>query len=256
MGDDLPDGVDTVIVNRSAWDRWSDTYQAKHGWLMRGEHAAAWGLWRVPESELNLLGEVEGRDVVELGCGAAHWSLALAEAGARVIAIDNSAAQLRHAADTVGGRVTLVQAAVEALPLGSEGLDLAFSDYGGMSWADPARSVPEVGRVLRPGGRLVFCTASPFFFLFLDVQRRELTTELQRPYFTMRRREVDGVAIDFHVSFGEWISCFSAAGLVVEKLIEVVPPEQAFTTFRDRPLEWARQWPVEMIWSVRKEQAC
>ena len=40
----------------------------------------AWGAWRRPESELQVLGDVTGRDVLELGCGAAQWSAALARA--------------------------------------------------------------------------------------------------------------------------------------------------------------------------------
>ncbi|MGI9184330.1 MAG: RNA polymerase sigma factor [Solirubrobacteraceae bacterium] len=41
----------------------------------------AWGVWQRPESELNVLGDVAGRDVLELGCGAAQWSIALRERG-------------------------------------------------------------------------------------------------------------------------------------------------------------------------------
>ena len=37
---------------------------------------------RVPELELNVLGDVGGKEVLELGCGAAQWSIALAERGA------------------------------------------------------------------------------------------------------------------------------------------------------------------------------
>ena len=36
----------------------------------------AWGVWQIPESELHVLGDVRGRDVLELGCGAARWSCA------------------------------------------------------------------------------------------------------------------------------------------------------------------------------------
>ncbi len=38
----------------------------------------AWGVWRIPETELGVLGDVSGLDVLELGCGAAQWSIALA----------------------------------------------------------------------------------------------------------------------------------------------------------------------------------
>ena len=41
-----------------------------------------WGTGRVPESQLQVLGDVTGMDILELGCGAAQWSIGLARAGA------------------------------------------------------------------------------------------------------------------------------------------------------------------------------
>ena len=56
-----------------------------------------WGLWAVPESELGVLGDVAGLDVVELGCGTAYCSARLARAGARVVGVDPTPAQLETA---------------------------------------------------------------------------------------------------------------------------------------------------------------
>jgi hypothetical protein len=69
-----------VEKNRRDWDLSSDVYQAAHGTnLLRT--ALAWGVWRVPESELQILGDLRGLEVLELGCGAAQWTLALLDAG-------------------------------------------------------------------------------------------------------------------------------------------------------------------------------
>jgi SAM-dependent methyltransferase len=247
--------TETARLNRTAWDRWSDNYQAKHGGLLMGANAAAWGLWRQPEDQLRLLGDVAGRDVVELGCGAAHWSLALSGRAARVTAVDNSARQLRHAAAVTDGAVSLVHAAVEWLPFRDNSFDIAFSDYGALSWADPELSVPQTARVLRPGGIMVFCVASPFFFVALDTESKVPLHAFQRPYFGIRQRVVDGCAVDYHVTFGEWVELFGACGLVIERLVEVAPTEDAVTTFAGRSLDWARHWPMEMIWRVRKVDA-
>ena len=56
-------------------------------------------MWQLPESELRVLGDVAGKDVLELGCGAAQWSILLAGQGARVVGLDNSERQLEHARD-------------------------------------------------------------------------------------------------------------------------------------------------------------
>jgi 2-polyprenyl-3-methyl-5-hydroxy-6-metoxy-1,4-benzoquinol methylase len=88
--------VDAERQNRRFWDRDADAYQDVHGQQLH-DTARAWGVWRVPEAELRVLGDVEGRDVLELGCGAAQWSIALAADGARAVAVDQSRAQLAHA---------------------------------------------------------------------------------------------------------------------------------------------------------------
>jgi len=79
--------TDHARRNRAFWNELSDTYQADHGPDL-ARHGAAWGVWQIPEDEVNALGDVAGKDVLELGCGAAQWSIALAqrgESGSRVI---------------------------------------------------------------------------------------------------------------------------------------------------------------------------
>ena len=44
-------------------------------------HPEAWGVWRIPERDVAALGDVAGADVLEYGCGAAQWSLALSRRG-------------------------------------------------------------------------------------------------------------------------------------------------------------------------------
>ena len=82
-------------------------------------HPKAWGVWRIPEHELGVLGDTAGLDVLEYGCGAAQWSIALAQDGARAVGLDQSRAQLRHAEvlnRAHGTDVTLVCASGEAVP--------------------------------------------------------------------------------------------------------------------------------------------
>ncbi|MCW5882171.1 MAG: class I SAM-dependent methyltransferase, partial [Anaerolineae bacterium] len=82
--------------NRRYWDGISDEYQAQHAPQLN-EKPLAWGVWAVPESDLHILGDVAGKDVLEFGCGAAQWSIFLAQRGARPVGVDNSARQLEHA---------------------------------------------------------------------------------------------------------------------------------------------------------------
>src|SRR3954451_3834710 len=74
-----------AVRNRAMWDDYSDEYQSTHGDDLAASGGYAWGTTQMSESELRVLGDVAGRDVLEFGCGAAQWSIALAQAGARPV---------------------------------------------------------------------------------------------------------------------------------------------------------------------------
>jgi len=242
-----------VTVNRRSWDRMSAEYQAKHGDRLT-ETARAWGVWRIPETEVRAVGEVRDRDVLELGCGAAQWSIALAEDGARIIGIDLSAEQLRHAR-RAAGRLPLVQGSAEELPFADASFDLVFCDHGAMGFAEPSRTVTEVARVLRPGGRFVFAIVSPLLFMCWNPKTERVDARLHADWFGMRSDE-DEQTIQFQLPYGEWIDLFASSGLRVERLLHLRPPEGATTTYDDYvSLRWARSWPAEDLWVVAKPAA-
>jgi SAM-dependent methyltransferase len=241
--------------NREFWDADADDYQALHGEDLR-RRARAWGAWRIPESELGVFGEVSGIDVLELGCGAAQWSIALASDDARPVGLDQSLVQLKHAranCDSAGATFPLVAASGEATPFRAASFDVVFCDHGAMSFCDPAVTVPEVARLLRPGGVLAFCHATPLVYLTWDVRRERQDTRLHRSYWELGRLYLGDGTIDFQLPHGEWIRLLREHGFVVEDLIELTPPEEGTTTYDDFvPDDWARRWPAEQIWRARK----
>jgi ubiquinone/menaquinone biosynthesis C-methylase UbiE len=116
-------------------------------------------MWQLPESELRVLGDVAGKDVLELGCGAAQWSILLAREGARVVGLDYSERQLEHARASLTGagvEVQLVHASAESLPFPDKSFDIVLADHGANRFVDPYAWVPEAARVLRRGGLLAF----------------------------------------------------------------------------------------------------
>jgi SAM-dependent methyltransferase len=238
--------------NRAYWEAQSDDYQERHGEQISG--GLGWGVWQVPESELRVLPDVDGLDVLELGCGAAQWSIALAGRGARAVGLDISPRQLEHARSAVekaGAQVELVESSAESAPFEDASFDLIFCDHGAFNFADPELVIPETSRLLRPGGMLAFCMASPLLDLFWDNDAEKTGTELRNDYFTLKGFE-DDEAVDFQLPYGAWIRLFVANDLDVVDLIEIQPPEGAETTYTLVPYEWARRWPAENIWKARK----
>jgi hypothetical protein len=59
--------------------------------------------------------------------------------------------------------------------------------------------------------------------------------------------------VDFMLPYGEWISLFRSNGLDVEDLVEPRPSAAATTTYAwFAPLPWARRFPAECIWRLRR----
>ena len=66
--------------------------------------------------------------------------------------------------------------------------------------------------------------------------------------------EETGPFVEFRPTYGEWVRLFRTCGLAIEDLIELRPPADADTTYTDfAPLAWARDFPGEHIWKLRKE---
>src|SRR5919108_1706633 len=153
---------DHTRINRVLWNRDAEDYQRRNAPQIQEQAFTgdiAWGLWAIPESQLGVLGEVAGKHVLELGCGGAQWSTALARRGARPVGLDISERQLGHAGrlqQETGIRFPLVHADAERVPLRDASFDIVFADHGAFSFADPDRTVPESARVLRAGDRLVY----------------------------------------------------------------------------------------------------
>jgi SAM-dependent methyltransferase len=241
--------------NRRAWDEQSELYQSLHGPQLAASGGMAWGVWQLPESKLQVLGNVRNRDVLELGCGAAQWSIALAASGARVTGLDLSARQLQHARALMAQaqvEFPLVHASAEATPFADSSFDIVFCDHGAMTFADPYRTVPEAARVLRSGGLLAFSMNTPILDLVWPPGAEHPGERLEAEYWSLRAIDEPGEPIAFQLPYGGWIRLFREHGFEVENLLELRPPAEATSSYRgEREREWARRWPMEHIWRVR-----
>jgi len=247
---------DYVRANVAHWTQANAEYtdaQAAQSWAA---DEIRWGVWGRPESELNVLGDVDGLDIVELGCGTAYFSAWLARRGARVVGVDPTPAQLetaRRMQQETGLEFPLVEATGEDVPLPDASFDIVHSEYGASIWADPFKWIPEAARLLRPGGRLIFLRNSTFVSVCMDLDG--ITERLVRPLRDMVRIEwPDTHEVEFHLPAGKLIDVLRDNGFELDRLIELYAPEGAVNHeyYKWVTAEWARQWPHEELWIASK----
>lgn len=217
----------TVRANRAWWDTAADSYQAEHGAFLRDD-GFVWCPEGLDEQLAGLLGDVDGRRVLEVGCGAAQCSRWLTGRGASVAGIDLSAAQLRHSASIdrrLGTRVSVLVAEASALPFGNERFDIACSAYGALPFvADAAAVQREVARVLRPGGRWVFSVTHPVRWT-LDDDAGPDGLVVRHSYFDRvpyveQDEHGNPTYVEHHRTLGDWVRAITGSGLRLDDLIE------------------------------------
>jgi SAM-dependent methyltransferase len=249
--------ADDLERNVAAWTKANAEYTDASAASAWASEDISWGMFHVPESELNVLGDVAGLDCVELGCGTAYISAWLAKRGARAVGVDPTPAQLataRRLMDETGIRFELVEAAGESVPLPDASFDLAHSEHGAVTWADPYRWIPEAYRLLRPGGRLVFLHTTPLAHVCFPPVG-PVTEQLQTPYFGLGRTEWPGDdSVEYQLTHGDWLALLRDTGFEVERLVELQASPEAATHsyYSGFSVEWARKWPAEEIWVARK----
>ncbi len=112
-----------------------------------------------------LVGNIEGKRVLELGCGTGQSSIALARLGARVIAVDSSAERLadaRAVAEEAEVQIEFHHGDLAELAfIRGDHIDLAVSVFGLAEVADLGRVFRQVERVLHSEAPLLFSLPHP-----------------------------------------------------------------------------------------------
>lgn len=188
---------------------------------------------------LELLPEVAGMLCVDAACGTGRYVALLGRRGARVIAVDRSAAMLRVLQGKGSGAV-LVRGDLRALPLIEGRADLVICTLALGHLAELAVAVAEAGRLLRSGGILV---ASDFHAAASDAGLLRTCVaggeELALPHHPHR--------------LADYERALPAAGLVLERHVEATAEgePEAFRG-RRRLTEAERRLPLVLALRARR----
>ena len=220
-------------ANGPDWDRYADEYQATHGEFL-GDVGFVWGPEGLTEEQAGILGELAGRDVLEVGSGAGQCSRWIRAQGGRDYGLDLSMRQLQHSRriDLDSGlTVPSVLGTATALPFRDDSFDVVFSSFGALQFvSDIDVAVAETARVLRSGGRYAFSITHPTRWMFPDDPGEEGLTASQSYWDRTPYVEVDdetGVVayVEHHRTLGDWVGLLAGHGFVLTDLLEPEWPE-------------------------------
>jgi SAM-dependent methyltransferase len=138
-----------------------------------------------------LVPPLEGRRVLDAGCGAGRTSAWLVEEGAEVVGFDASPQMLRRARERLPSATFAVADLAEPLAFEDRSFDVAVASlvmHYLRDWVPPLR---ELRRVLRPGGVFVLSTHHPCQDVELSASGDYFATELVVDRWTLGERAYD-----------------------------------------------------------------
>lgn len=157
---------ETDQILRSAWDEISNGYQERYE---IGTSRIHYGPLCPSEDELQLLGDLNGKDVLEIGAGAGQNSIVAAKLGALAVAVDISEVQISHGRKLAQQENVDVEFKVSSFmdfcEIGyDEDFDTALSVYA-LQYCHDIDEMHTVfngiNKALRPGGRFVMSLDHP-----------------------------------------------------------------------------------------------
>lgn len=180
-----------------------------------------------------LLGDIRGKNVLDVGCGAGQLTEYLVEHGAKVTASDVSAEMVRLAKIRVGDRAGFVVTDIEEpLTFADDGsFDIVVASLVLHYLRDWEPVLREFRRVLRPNGAVVFSTHHPTMDWELSPGDYFATRQITEMW-----KKGSG---EFEVTFWrrpltEMTRAIAAAGFLIEQLVEPQPvPELRERSPRD-----------------------
>jgi SAM-dependent methyltransferase len=227
------------------YDSVADAYAA-------GVDARPWNAHYERPAMLAALPPVEGRDVLDAGCGPGFYADWLATRGARVTAVDVSERMAAIARARLGDRARVHacdMADLDAI-VAPASLDLVVSSLAVHYVHDLVPLFDAWARVLRPGGRVVLSTHHPFY----DLKR------VRRGGYTRTEIVQDswgwlGLVRYYHRPLAALLGPLAAAGLLVDRIDEPAPTEALRAMDPEGYAKLARMPGFLIVRAVRPDRA-
>lgn len=209
-------------------------------------------------SLLCLLGDVDGKDILELGCGNGYWLRLLARAGANCFGIDHAEHQIEAARSWNDPNTQKIDFRVGDIGqnIDMQGrFDVVFFEHVLLEIPDKESlesAVKNAADALKPGGVLVISDIHPFA---PSSRPNNLRVSDDFSYFKsgapfeIQSNRVDGGVIyykDVHWTLSDISQAISGAGLKITDIIEPLPNLQDVEKYPDE-LGYRLDYPMAIM---------
>lgn len=217
---ETPEGLpeDLIEQDLKGWEAVAETE-------MQMPSLPSWGFFTPTEDTLCLLGDVRGKNVLEIACGSANSLNWLGEKGAKELwGLDISAGQIKRAKQLLkenGREAKLFVSPMESDPGLPHGhFDIVFCIYG-FGWSvDLDKTVIRAAEYLKPGGRLVFSWDNP---LMKCIDSKNGQYLLNRSYLKESSIDIHNMGHIFHMhhrKLSTYLNCLANHGFLIEQVVE------------------------------------
>ncbi len=215
----LPENSARILEQNSNW--WASISEAD----MTTTALPYYGFFTPTEDTLCLLGDVRGKNVLELACGSGESLVWIGEKGAKELwGLDISAAQIKRADALLkknGKKANLFVSPMELNPGLPHGyFDLIFSIYG-LGWSmDLEKTVTHIAEYLKPGGRLLFAWDNPLMQCIVSENGKY---SFARSYVKEEDIVIFNNSEAFHLhnwKLSTYLNCLAKQGFLIEQVVE------------------------------------
>lgn len=232
----------------SDWDHMAQAYETFNNSEDSYSYNIEWPCIR------NMLLELRGKTVLDLGCGTGIFSFLLEQyAPARVVGIDASREMLKIAgrkAKQLQSKVSfLLGDAANAFPYVQEPFDLVFSSTTTHYIPDLEALMRSIGQCLKSGGTCILSVIHPVYSAMYPIQHGDQFPDDEewvvryldkrkrayiQPWIEYNDQYENRLSTSYHYTFADYVNAIVKSGLSIQEVQEPLPPETWKTTSLER----------------------
>ena len=222
--------MDYIDINKNLWNRKTEIHYDSEFYdvdsFIKGKDS-------LNQTELELLGDIDGKKILHLQCHFGLDTISLSRRGALATGVDFSEKAIEKAKqlnESLGTRTRFIQSDIYKLPeVLDEEFDIVFTSYGVIGWLpDMKRWAKIVSRFLKPGGNFILVEFHPVVWMFsYDFKQIEfnymdsnpIIEELEGTY-TDRNAQIKEKSVTWNHGLANVLDSIVKAGLTIEDFKE------------------------------------